>query len=95
MGIEEKTQFAQNLFFYAACVQNSNCFRTDEYIFLVKKKSSLTMPSDISYANSCVNVFFFPNYDVQCVYLCTEAADRNVNMLYICKFEQQDFVRNI
>ena len=34
------------------------------------------MPSDISYANSCVNVFFILMYNM---YLCTEAADRNVN----------------
>lgn len=35
------------------------------------------MPSDISYANSYVDVFLYS--DVQYVYLCTEAADRNVN----------------
>lgn len=81
MGIEKKkeTHFAQNLFFYAACVQNSNCFRKEKYISIEwRKMSSVTMPSDISYANSCVNVFFLYS-DVQYVYLCTEAADRNVN----------------
>lgn len=52
----------------------------------MKQKSFGTMPSDISYANTCVDVFLY--FDVQYVYLCTEAADRTVNMLYICKFEQ-------
>lgn len=46
------------------------------------------MPSDISDANSFFLIFFF-YCDVIYVYLCTEAADRNViNMLYICKFEE-------
>lgn len=36
------------------------------------------LPSDTSYANFCVNICF-SYYDVQYVYLCTEAVDRNVN----------------
>ena len=55
-----------------------------------KKTSALTMPFDISYANSCEDVFY-----VKCVYHCTKAADRNVNKLYICKSEQRNFSENI
>lgn len=58
-----------------------------------KKKSAVTMPSDISYANSCEDVFYYS--DVQCVYLCTKAADRNVNKLYICKSEQREICQKI
>lgn len=46
--------------------------------------SSVTMPSNVFYANSCF-MFFFS--DVQYVYLCTDAAVRFVNTLYICKFK--------
>lgn len=58
-----------------------------------KKKSAVTMPFDISYANSCEDVFYYS--DVQCVYLCTKAADRNVNKLYICKSEQREICQKI
>lgn len=37
------------------------------------------MPSDISYANFVLMFFLFLYPDVRYVYLCTEAADRNVN----------------
>lgn len=31
-GGKKKTRFAQNLFFYAACVQISSCFKKEKYI---------------------------------------------------------------
>lgn len=49
----------------------------------------MTMPSDISYANSCYMIFFY-YCDVLYVCRCTDAADSDViNMLYICKFERK------
>lgn len=45
------------------------------------------MPSDISHANSCEDVFFM--YNVY-IFALAQAADRNVNNLYICKSEQRE-----
>lgn len=55
---------------------------------LNEEKSSVTMPSDVlcqfmSYVCLCVLYS-----DVLYVYLCTDAAVRIGNMLYICKFER-------
>lgn len=60
--------------------------KLDKHFFSIQKRGLfITMPSDISYANS----FYC---DILYVYLCTETAVRNfINMLYICKFEQYDF----
>lgn len=53
-----------------------------------------TMPSAVSYANSCFWSFFF-YCDVLYVYLCTDTTDgkkkKVMNMLYICKFLKKIF----
>lgn len=56
-------------FFNAACVQTS-C--RGKKIYRMKTNESVSMPSDISYANSFCS-------DVQYVNLCTDAAEGNVD----------------
>lgn len=72
--------FAQNLFFYAAYDKS----QIVGDVSINEEVSSVTMPSNVFYANSCF-MFFFS--DVLYVYLCTDAAVRFVNTLYICKFK--------
>lgn len=45
------------------------------------------MPSDISYANSCVNVFFFIPMYYMYIFALKLLIEMLINMLYICKFE--------
>lgn len=52
----------------------------------------MTMPSDISYANSCLCFFFILMYHMY-IFALTLLIEMSINMLYICKFEQWDFVR--
>jgi len=45
------------------------------------------MPSDISYANSCVHVFFILMYNMY-IFALKLLIEMLINKLYICKFEQ-------
>lgn len=56
-----------------------------------RKRSAVTMPSDISYANSYVNVFFILMYNMY-IFALKLLIEMLINKLYICKFEQEDFV---
>lgn len=65
-GKKKKTRFAQNLFFYAACVQISSCFKKEKYISieLRRKRVCCDYAFWFSYANSCVDVFFILMYNM-------------------------------
>lgn len=64
----EKKRFAQNLFFYAACVQISTWFKEERYISIELRKKKRVYVRDfalwLSDANSCVDVFFILMYDM-------------------------------
>lgn len=58
-----------------------------------RKKSAVTMPSDISYANSCVNVFFILMYNMYIF-----ALKLLIEMLISCIFvnlNSKNFSENI
>lgn len=89
----EKKRFAQNLFFYAACVQISTWFKEERYISIELRKKKSLCPWLCLMAFRCQFLCWcFLYSDVRYVYLCTEAADRDVNKLYICKFELWELV---
>ena len=46
------------------------------------------MPSDFSYANSCVNVFLYSDVLYVYIFALKLLIEMLINKLYICKFEQ-------
>lgn len=89
---EKETRFAQNLFFYAACVQISSCFKKEKYISIELRRKRVCCDYAFWFFICQFLCWCFLYSDVQYVYLCTEAADRDVNKLYICKFELSELV---
>lgn len=63
--------------FICSLCTNSEFIGTEKYN-KVKRRSSVTMPSAFLMPIFAL-IFVFPHYDVQYVYLCTEAVDRDVN----------------
>lgn len=86
-GGKKQTCFAQNLFFYAACVQISSRFKKEKYISIELRRKRVCCDYAFWFFICQFLCWCFLYSDVQYVYLCTEAADRDVNKLYICKFE--------